>query len=160
MRTLIWIAENTWQACVDQAHALLTDDAEVTLLHVVPADVERLAAGGRAGLLGRRPPPPPGPPLEAISAEQAHGLLHAAHDRLARPAQVISRRGRVEREVLQACANADLLILARDGEPRLGPKSLSPRTRFVVDHAPCQVLLLWAHPPRRIDTHPLPPRLR
>lgn len=160
MRVLVWIAENTWEACVDQARALLPGDAEVTLLHVAPTDVEELAAGGRAALLGRRPPPPPGPRLEAISAEEAQAQLHAAQGRLARPAQVISRRGRVEREVLEACAGADLLVLARDGEPRLGPKSLGPCTRFVVDHAPCPVLLLWAHEPPSIDTAPLPPHQR
>ena len=31
---------------------------------------------------------------------------------------------------------------ARDGEPHPGPKSLSPPTRFVVDHATCAILLV------------------
>ena len=57
-------------------------------------------------------------------------------------------------------AGADLLILARDGELRLGPKSLGPRSRFVLDHAPCQVLLVWPEPPPGIDTIKLPPHLR
>jgi hypothetical protein len=35
-------------------------------------------------------------------------------------------------------------VLARDGEARVGPHSLGPRTRFVVDHAACQVLVVWA----------------
>ena len=42
-----------------------------------------------------------------------------------------------------ACEDADLLVVARDGEARIGPKSLGPHTHFVVDHAPCQVLLVW-----------------
>jgi len=38
----------------------------------------------------------------------------------------------------------DLLVLARDGDrSRAGPASLGPGARFVVDHAPCQVLLVW-----------------
>ena len=45
-----------------------------------------------------------------------------------------------------AAADADLLVVARDGERRAGPKSLGPRTRFVVDHAPCRVLLVWRAP--------------
>ncbi len=160
MRALVWIAESTWQACVDDARAVLPGDAEVTLLHVAPSDVEEVIAGGPAGLLRRRPPPPPGPPLRAIVDDEAQALLRAAQDRLARPAQTVSRRGRIEREVLEACANADLLVLARDGERRVGPPSLGPRTRFVLDHVPCQVLLLWATQPPSLDTLRLPPHLR
>ena len=143
MRAVIWIAEDTWEGCVDRAAVVLGSNADVTLLHVAPSDVEEMASHGRARLLGRHPPPPPGPPLRAIAEEEAHALLEAAHARLARPAEMVARRGKIEREVLEACAGADLLILARDGEPRLGPKSLGPRTRFVLDHAPCQVLLVW-----------------
>jgi nucleotide-binding universal stress UspA family protein len=143
MRALIWITEHTWQACIDYAKAVLHEDADVTLLHVAPSDVEELLAGGPAGLLGRRRPPPPGPPPWAIAAEEAETLLEAARDRLGRPAQLLSRRGRIEREVLEACANTELLVLARDGEPRPGPASIGPRTRFVLDHATCQVLLVW-----------------
>jgi hypothetical protein len=64
----------------------------------------------------------------------------------------------VEREVVAACAGADLLVLARDGaDDRLGPKSLGKHARFVVDHAPCQVLLVWAGQPPGADTLPPPP---
>jgi hypothetical protein len=50
--------------------------------------------------------------------------------------------------VVAAAAGADLLILARDGDrSRLGPKSLGPADRFVVDHAPCPVLLVWQEDP-------------
>lgn len=160
MRAVVWIAENTWEACVDHARGFLPDDAEVTLLHVAPTDVEDIAARGAARLLGRRPPPPSGPPLRAIAAEEAQALLESARDRLARPAELVSRRGRIEREVLDVCADADLIVLARDGEPRLGPPSLGPPTRFVVDHAPCQVLLVWAYEPPGFDTARLPPHLR
>jgi nucleotide-binding universal stress UspA family protein len=50
----------------------------------------------------------------------------------------------MEREVVEAAGQADLLVLARDGDrERPGPKSLGPPPRFVVDHAPCGVLLVW-----------------
>lgn len=160
MRALIWITESTWQACIDEASVALPHDAEVTLLHVASSDVEGVLAGGRAGLLGRRPPRHPGPPPRTIAAEEAHTLLEAARERLGRPAQTVSRRGRVEREVLEACTDADLLVLARDREPRLGPHSLGPRARFVLDHAPCQVLLSWPQRPPAIDTIRWPPHLR
>ncbi|MGN6869061.1 MAG: universal stress protein [Solirubrobacteraceae bacterium] len=160
MRVVIWIAEDTWEGCVDRADALLSKDAAITLLHVAPSDVEALASHGGARLLGRHPPPPPGPPLRAIAEEEARALLAAAHARLGRPAELLARRGKVEREVLEACAGADLLVLARDGERRLEPKSVGPRTRFVLDHAPCQVLLVWPEPPPGLEQIKLPPHLR
>jgi len=160
MRAVVWISEDTWEACVDHARTLVPAEAEVTLLHVAPTDVEDLASHGGARLLGRHPPPPPGPPLRAIAEEEAQALLGEALKRFDRPAQTVARRGKIEREVLAACAGADLLVLARDGEARLGPKSLGPRTRFVLDHAPCQVLLVWPEQPPGIDTIPLPPHLR
>jgi nucleotide-binding universal stress UspA family protein len=143
MRAVVWIAETTWETCVDEAAAYLPADAEVTLLHVAPRDVE-LVAGRRHGPLGRHHPP--GPPLEAIADEAARALLEDAAARLGRPARTEARRGRVEHEVVAAAAGADLLVLARDGERRPGPKSLGPRSRFIVDHAPCRVLLVWRAP--------------
>ena len=157
MRVVVWIAEDTWEACVDEARELLPEDAEVTLLHVAPVDVEELASHPGARLLGRHPPPPPGPLLRAIADEEAQALLESARRRLGRSADTMARRGRVEREVVEACAGIDLLVLARDGELRLGPKSLGPRSRFALDHAPCQVLLVWPGGPPGVDTIPPPP---
>lgn len=159
MRAVVWIAEGTWEACVQHARELLAPDARVTLLHVAPADVEELAAAAPAGLLGRRPPAHERD-LRAVSDEEAQRLLESARARLDRECTLSSRRGRVEREVIAACADADLLVLARDGELRLGPPSLGPRTRFVVDHAPCTVIVVWAQRPPGIDTIPPPPHHR
>jgi nucleotide-binding universal stress UspA family protein len=160
MRALVWIVEDTWEATVAEADAFLPDDAEVTLLHVAPADVEALAAGARHGLLGRRHPPgpPPPAPLREISDEAAEELLTEARERLGRDAETVARRGRVEREVVAAAEGMDLLVLARDGDhSRLGPHSLGPPARFVVDHAPCRVLLVWADAPPPVETIPPPP---
>jgi len=83
----------------------------------------------------------------------------AARPLLGRPATRVKRQGRVEREVVAEVAGADLLICARDGDPtRLGPASLGPTTRFVVDHAPCAVLVIWPDTPPGIDSIPPPPR--
>jgi nucleotide-binding universal stress UspA family protein len=161
MRALVWIVEDTWEATVAEAAAFLPADAEVTLLYVAPGDVETLAEGSRHGLLGRRRHPgPPGPPepLRAISDEAAETLLAEARERLGRDARTERRRGRVGHEVAAAADGMDLLVLARDGDhARLGPKSLGPAARFVVDHAPCRVLLVWADAPPAVDTIPPPP---
>lgn len=159
MRALIWIAEETWRACVRHALQLLPEDAEVTLLHVASSDVEELAAAGPAGLLGRRRPPRPPHErdLRTVSDEESRHALDAARDLLGRDCATVARRGRVEREVVGACADADLLVAARDGQRKLGPKSLGPRARFIVDHAPCTVVLVWAQEPPGITTIPPPP---
>jgi nucleotide-binding universal stress UspA family protein len=153
---MVWIAAGTWERCVEQARALVPGDAEVTLVHVAPGDVEAIAGGSVAGLLGRRPPSPPEPAVHAISDEQAHSLLAAAAQQLGRPAKTVALRGRVEREVVKASGDFDLLVLARDGTPGAGPKSVGKHGRFVVDHAGCPVLLL----PRegtQAPVLPLPP---
>jgi nucleotide-binding universal stress UspA family protein len=157
MKVMVWITEGTWQACVDAAAALAPAAAEVALLYVTSDDIPGAAHGAFAGLLGRgHPSRDPGTRLAQLTTAAADELLHAAANRLGRPADRLRRNGRVEREVVTATADADLLILARDGDrDRLGPRSLGPATRFVVDHAPCQVLLVWPSPAP--DTTSLPP---
>ena len=145
-RVLIWIVEDTWAATIAGARPLLPADAEVTLLHVAPGDVEGVAAGARTGLLGRRPPPPPPHhhTIRDISDEAAAEVLADAAAMAGGDPPTRALRGRVEHEVVAAAEGFDLLVLARDGDvTRAGPKSLAPPTRFVVDHAPCAVLLLW-----------------
>jgi nucleotide-binding universal stress UspA family protein len=157
MRVVVWIAEGGWEACVDTAGALVPGDASLTLLAVPSAELEQVAAGGRAGLLGRRPPPPR-PRWDQVADDAAQALLADARERLGRDVETEVRHGRVEREVVAACAGADLLVLARDGDDeRLGPKSLGKHARFVVDHAPCQVLLVWPGEPPGVGGLPPPP---
>ena len=158
MRIVVWITERSWEACVDEVAAFAATDAQVELVAVPEPDLEEVAAGGRAGLLGRRPTPAPQPTWNAVADAAAKELLDDAAARLGRPAATQIRHGRPEREVVAACAGADLLILARDGDDaRLGPKSLGRYARFVVDHAPCQVLLLWPAGPPGVETIPPPP---
>ena len=155
MKILVWLTESTWPACVDAAadHPA----AELVLLHVIDPDSVEAAEAPRAGLLGRG---------IAATAPHAHrtmvdaqaALLDAAQARLDRPARRLARAGRVERVVVAACADADLLVLGRDGDhARLGPRNLGRATRFVLDHAPCRVLLVWPDEPPSLATLPPPP---
>jgi nucleotide-binding universal stress UspA family protein len=159
MRALVWIIEDTWEAAIDEATQFLPDDAEITLLHVASTEPETVAHAARRGLLGRHPPPPRAPEqLQAISEQAAQELLTDAQARLGRPATLVARRGRVECEVVAAADGIDILILARDGDrDRLGPRSLGPATRFVIDHAPCRVLLIWPDSAPGLTTIQLPP---
>jgi nucleotide-binding universal stress UspA family protein len=159
MRALVWIIEDTWEATVAEAAAFLPGDADITLLHVASTEPETVARAARRGLLGRHPPPPAIPgPLREISEHAANELLTEAQMRLGRPATIEARRGRIEREVVTAAEGMDVLVLARDGDrERLGPRSLGPATRFVIDHAPCQVLLIWPDIAPELTTMPPPP---
>lgn len=160
MRALVWITESSWQSCVDQARELVPAGAEITLLHVAASDVERLADHPGPERLGRHRPPPRGPSVREIADSEAQALLQAALERLGRHAETVARRGRIEREVLEAADGFDLLVLARDGKPRREPKSIGHYARFVVDHAGCPVLLVWSAPPPGIEDMHWPPHLR
>ncbi|RSM82873.1 universal stress protein UspA, partial [Streptomyces sp. WAC 01325] len=156
MAVVVWVVEGTWPACVDAARAHTPAGAEVVLLHVTGHDVADAAHGAFAGLLGRgHPERDPGTRVEHFAAASAESLLQAAAERLGRPCTRVERTGRVEREVVAATEGADLLVLARDGDrARLGPHSLGPASRFVVDHAACPLLLVWPEPAPGLTTMP------
>jgi nucleotide-binding universal stress UspA family protein len=142
---------------VDAALDLAPAGARFTLLHVTPAEVPDAVRGAYAGLFGRAGHDP-AIRLEQMAAISAAELLAAAADRLGRPCKRLDVQGRAERAVVAASAQADLLIVARDGDrSRLGPKSLGKTTRFVVDHAACPVLLVWPGSAPDVATIPPPP---
>jgi len=160
MDVLVWINEATWPACVEAARSIAPPDARITLLAVADDGVAAAAGGALAGLFGRAATPRPGAgaPVPQLAAEAARELLDAAVEAIGREVTVVQRHGRVEREVVTAAADADLLVLARDGDlRRLGPHSLAPATRFVVDHAPCATLLVWPVAAPDVGSIPPPP---
>jgi len=63
-------------------------------------------------------------------------------------AETLRREGRPEREIVNAAADweADLIIICPRAEYRdkhkIGPRSVGHVARFVLDHAPCPVLLV------------------
>jgi len=160
VRIVLWLVEGTWQGCVDAVANRLPPDASVALLYVTASTVGELADAAAGGLLGRAMPRlQPRHQYQDLADEAATAILAAAAGQLARPdADLLHKRGRVEREVVLAVAeNVDLLVAARDGNrSRLGPKSLGPATRFVVDHAPCAVLLVWPDESPGIESISLP----
>lgn len=158
MKIVVWVCEGTWPACVDAVAGLSGSvDAELVLLHV------------RDDVAG--PPRPPGGSLigrgrigraeqetQQLSRRAAEDLLAKAQARLGRPAELRLESGAVERVVTASAAGADYLIVGRDGDQRrLGPQSLGRHTRFVIDHAPCRVLLVWPDAAPRLESIPVPP---
>lgn len=160
MKAVVWLVEGTWQGCLDVAARILPPDAHVTLLHVTPSDVGDVTDAATAGLLGRVfRAERPSRHFEQVADREALEILKAAATLLGREnTELLHLRGRVEREVVGAVAKGvDLLVVARDGErSRLGPHSLGHATRFIVDHAPCPVLLVWPDVSPGIESIPPP----
>ncbi|MEU6708809.1 universal stress protein [Streptomyces wuyuanensis] len=159
MPVIAWIVEGTWPACVDAARARAAEGETVTLLHVSEPASAGVAHGAFAGLLGRgHHEDDPGDRVESLGADSAARLLALAAERFGRPCTSLERTGRAEHEVVAAAEGADLLVVARDGDRgHLGPRSLGPASRFVVDHAPCPVLLVWPEPAPGLGSLPPEP---
>jgi nucleotide-binding universal stress UspA family protein len=142
-RVVVWITEDAWQACVDAAALFAPADAEIVLLHVVEPDVAEALRRVHGGLLGEGGHDP-GDEIERLAHLPGYGFLVEAAHRLGHKPTTLMRTGRPEHEVVHACEGADLLVCARDGESgKPGPHSIGAHTRYVVDHAPCAVLLVW-----------------
>jgi nucleotide-binding universal stress UspA family protein len=139
LKVLAWITESGWEACVDAAAGLAA--TETTLLHVPQPEL----AHGPPGPLGRRRRLDLEARWTTVSGEAAEALLDDAEKRLGRAARKLAAQGRAEEVVLEAAQEADVLVLVRDGrEDTPGPHSIGHATRFILDHAPCTILLAWA----------------
>ena len=123
------------------------------------ATSRRSPAAARHGLLGRRRPPPP-------RAAAARDLRRGRPGAAGRGARAARPRGRAPSAAAgassarwSAAAGARTCSCSRATAttPGSGRSSLGPPARFVVDHAPCRVLLVWADAPPDVDTIPPPP---
>jgi nucleotide-binding universal stress UspA family protein len=143
------------EALLDAAVPLLTRDVVWVPTHVVDVRGQR-----DLGLL-RRGIPGAGPlsrgqqqAIDEATTERAHTLLRVAQAALTRrglqqaPPQV--RTGEPGREVCEVAASvhahAVVLRASRRERPPTGPPSVGHTARFVLDHAPCPVLLLRGLP--------------
>lgn len=139
MAVMVWInPAAAWESAVDAAAGLACD--EVVLLLVTEDIAEQDAFTGLLGPAGNEP----GEAFAGIEEDQAAALFDEAEARIGRPVRRLWERGVPEHEVVAAAGDADMLVCVRDGARGLpGPDSVGPVTRFVVDHAPCRVLLVW-----------------
>ncbi len=127
---------------------LATQSLTLGILYVIDTGPRKDIEHTRERFL--RPPGPPGSrQYEMQQAEQA-----AAQDilneglRYLPNAETLQRQGRPEREIVNVAAEwqADLVIICPraeyGGKPVIGPRSVGHVARFVLDHAPCPVLLV------------------
>jgi nucleotide-binding universal stress UspA family protein len=138
---------------------------ELHLLHVTDVGPRHLLDHLRHG--PERPPAPPAHPAgrpappppareqrlgeaEEAAAAAALGEARAEAERAGFRCQVHAVRGRPEQEVVALAAQLGCRLVAirasegAAGMPRLGPGSVGHTARFVLDHAPCDVLLVRA----------------
>jgi nucleotide-binding universal stress UspA family protein len=135
---------------ISQARTMLAASETQTLgiLHVIDSGPREDIGRARERFL-RKPGPPPLRAEEIRQTEMAsakeilkEGLHHLPG------AEILERQGRPEREIVNGAAEwrADLLVICPraqyGGQPSLGPKSVGHVARFVLDHAPCPVLLV------------------
>ena len=127
---------------------LTADERTIRLLYVIDSIPHEEMGRKREGLFRSRNP---GGMLsermrqaEATTAQEIlqEGLRYIPN------AETLLREGRAEREIIQSAAewNADLIVIfprsPKYGGPLVGPKSVGHVARFVLDHAPCPVLLV------------------
>jgi nucleotide-binding universal stress UspA family protein len=92
-------------------------------------------------------PPPREEEMREAERSSAEDILNEGSGYLPN-AETLSRQGRPEREIVNTAAEwqADLVIICPraeyGGKPHIGPKSVGHVARFVIDHAPCPVLLV------------------
>jgi hypothetical protein len=127
---LAWITEGGWEAVIDAVAKLHASD--VTLIHVDTVDLP--GRGRRHDEVVQR--------MHALAGEAALALLTDAEERLGRPTDKVAESGVAETIVYEHAHAHDVLVLARDGR-HSGPHSIGHDQRWVIDHAPCAVLLAW-----------------
>lgn len=151
MKVAVWVDVATWPAVIEAARARPAEDRLILLAVDDPHDLPPVLGG----LMGRAHHEEG---AGEITRAEAEALLEDAASALGRDCERRVLTGPTERVVTEAVDNVGMLILARDGDrSRLGPHSLGRHTRFVIDHAPCRVLLIWPENPPELGTLPPPP---
>jgi len=153
---------------------MLTPSAQtIGLLYVIDSGPRKDIERTRERFL--HPPHLPSPRAEQVSQAEidaAQDILQEGQQyfkQTGNQADILQRTGRPEREIVQCAIDwqADLIIICprapRYAGPPLGPRSVGHVARFVLDHAPCPVLLVRPLnreaqlPPLPRKSGPLPP---
>ena len=150
-RVLVCVDGSSTSQLLTDALPLVASSARWAAVHVI--DVRgRLDLGAlRHGITGAGPLPP-----HLVASIEEAGRQHASvvlagasaafAERSLRSDAGLMRVGEPGREICAAASawSADVLVLraSRRSRPEPGPRSVGHTARFVVDHAPCPVLLI------------------
>lgn len=154
MKILCAIGQQGGPEIIQRMREEIGSQHDLYILHVINTGPRReLEAFLRGPGPHHRSPPPPGQERRIDEAEMTAGqaILDEARqqaEQLGFAVQGNLQRGRPEQVILETAAQLDCdLIVIRNsegsqGRPSLGPESVGHTARFVLDHAPCDVLLL------------------
>lgn len=127
---------------------LRTESRQIGILYVIDSGPKVEMERHRKRLLRSLPPPlPRREQMQQAEQASAQEILEEG-SRFLGGAEMLQRAGRPEQEIVQAAVEwqADVLVIcsrsAASGGPLQGPGSVGHVTRFVLDHAPCPVLLI------------------
>ncbi len=130
---------------------LRADALTIGLIHVIDSEPHGELERQRERFLSHPPlPPHRRDQIRQAETETAQEILQEGSRHFPN-AELLRREGRPEREIVQSAAEwgADLIVICsrspRGGGPTIGPKSVGHVARFVLDHAPCPVLLVRAY---------------
>ncbi len=146
---------------VSKAISSLLNTADLTIGLLYVTDIGPREEMGRQRERFFRPHPPPLPRQEQMRQAESMAAQDVLEEgvRYLPGAQKLQRAGRPEREIVNCAAqwHAGLIVICSHslshGGPPLGPKSVGHVAHFVLDHAPCPVLLVR---PVSRDTFPIP----
>jgi nucleotide-binding universal stress UspA family protein len=163
---------------IEELHQAVTDiltpsEQTVGLLYVIDSGPRKDIERARERFL--HPPHLPSPRAEQVTqaeVDAAQDILQEGQhyfNQTDNQADILQRTGRPEHEIVQCAIDwqADLIVICprapKYSGPPLGPKSVGHVARFVLDHAPCPVLLVRPLnreaqlPPPPGKSGPLPP---
>lgn len=146
-RVLICVRGFGLERLLDRATQLLPDGMDWTIVHVVDRQPEAEFDRALAGLPGRR----------TLHGHAGDDRVHRSVDQLQRDvradleawlttrnrdAELAFLYGVPEQEIVDLAAELDVDIVVVGARAEIGPHRFSRVSRFVVDHAPCSVLVI------------------
>jgi len=154
MRVICAIGQRGGPELIEGLIKIVGKEVECVLLHVIDTGPRHDWKDYLRGPLHRRPHPDKLPHEAAIIAAEetaSRKVIEEATEaakRIGLKATAIVKEGQPEKIIIQVILEMEatlIAIWAREsgaGHPRMGPAALGHTARFVIDHAPCDVLLL------------------
>jgi len=154
MRVICAIGQRGGSELVQRLAGIVGDRAECLLLHVIDTGPRHDLEDYLRGPLHRRPDHCEPPHEAAIKAAEETAGRSAVEEALAAAqhaglkAETSVKEGKPEEIIVQIARDveAELIVIwageGAAGHPHIGPAAVGHTARFVIDHAPCEVLLL------------------